>query len=247
MTLRVDGLSKRFWEPARGEFMAADNISFRVEEGEIFGLLGPNGAGKTTTLRIIGTILKPTAGSAFINDVDIFAEPEKARLSMGFLSSSTGLYDRLSPRETLRYFGRLSGMQGAALEERIESLLNALEFRQFTDARCGKLSQGTRQKVSIARAIIHNPKLMIFDEPATGLDVLATQSMHEFILQSKREGKCIVLSTHIMSEAEKLCDRIGIINDGKLLAQGTVDKLRNLTGESYLEEVFVSVVRKNGR
>lgn len=247
MTLRVDGLSKRFWEPARGEFMAADNISFRVEEGEIFGLLGPNGAGKTTTLRIIGTILKPTAGSAFINDVDIFAEPEKARLSMGFLSSSTGLYDRLSPRETLRYFGRLSGMQGAALEERIESLLNALEFRQFADARCGKLSQGTRQKVSIARAIIHNPKLMIFDEPATGLDVLATQSMHEFILQSKREGKCIVLSTHIMSEAEKLCDRIGIINDGKLLAQGTVDELRNLTGESYLEEVFVSVVRKNGR
>ena len=247
MTLRVDGLSKRFWEPARGEFMAAENISFRVEEGEIFGLLGPNGAGKTTTLRIIGTILKPSAGSAFINDIDIFAEPEKARLSMGFLSSSTGLYDRLSPRETLRYFGRLSGMQGAALEERIESLLNALEFKQFADARCGKLSQGTRQKVSIARAIIHNPKLMIFDEPATGLDVLATQSMHEFILQSKREGKCIVLSTHIMSEAEKLCDRIGIINDGKLLAQGTVDELRNLTGESYLEEVFVSAVRKNGR
>jgi sodium transport system ATP-binding protein len=245
MTLKVDGLSKRFWEPARGEFLAASDISFSVGEGEIFGLLGPNGAGKTTTLRIIGTILKPTAGTAFLNDIDILADPEKARLSMGFLSSSTGLYDRLSPRETLQYFGKLSGLEGKELEERIDSLFAALDFKQFADARCAKLSQGTRQKVSIARSIIHNPKLMIFDEPATGLDVLATQSMHEFILQSKREGKCIVLSTHIMSEAEKLCDRIGIINDGKLLAQGTLSELRELTGETYLEEVFVSVVRKN--
>lgn len=245
MTLRVESISKRFWEPARGEFMAAENISFNVAEGEVFGLLGPNGAGKTTTLRIIGTILKPTSGTAYINDIDITAEPEKARLAMGFLSSSTGLYDRLSPRETLEYFGKLSGLKGRELSDRIESLLQTLDFKQFADARCGKLSQGTRQKVSIARSIIHNPKLMIFDEPATGLDVLATQAMHEFIMQSRSEGKCIVLSTHIMSEAEKLCDRIGIINDGRLLAQGTLQELREATGESYLEEVFVSVVRRN--
>jgi sodium transport system ATP-binding protein len=244
MKLQVEKLCKRFYEPARGEFFACNEISFEVDQGEIFGLLGPNGAGKTTTLRVISTILKPTSGSAHLGDIDIFKDPDAARRAMGFLSSSTGLYERLTPREILTYFGRLSGVAEPALKEKIESLFLALDFKQYADARCGKLSQGTKQKVSIARAIIHDPKLMIFDEPSTGLDVLATQSMHEFIKQAKGEGKCIVFSTHIMSEAEKLCDRIGIINDGKILAQGTLSELRALTGETYLEEVFMALVRK---
>jgi sodium transport system ATP-binding protein len=244
MKLVVENLSKRFYEPGRGEFLACDGVSFEVREGEIFGLLGPNGAGKTTTLRVVSTILKATSGAAHLGDIDIFKDPDAARKAMGFLSSSTGLYERLTPREILLYFGRLNGVEEKALHAKIAQLFDALEFKQFADARCGKLSQGTRQKVSIARALIHDPTLMIFDEPSTGLDVLATQSMHQFIRQARVDGKCILFSTHIMSEAEKLCDRIGIIHDGKVLAQGTLEELRELAGERYLEEVFVALVRK---
>jgi len=244
MKLEVSQLSKRFYDPSRGEFFACNDVSFSVAPGEIFGLLGPNGAGKTTTLRVLATILNPTSGSAHLGDIDIFRDPDAARAALGFLSSSTGLYERLSPREILTYFGHLNGVPEAALKVKIEQLFSALEFKQFADVRCGKLSQGTRQKVSIARSIIHDPKLMILDEPSNGLDVVATQAMHAFIRQAKADGKCIVFSTHIMSEAEKLCDRIGIINDGKLLAQGTIDELKELSGASVLEEVFMSLVSR---
>jgi len=193
---------------------------------------------------VLATILNPTSGSAHLGDIDIFRDPDAARAALGFLSSSTGLYERLSPREILTYFGHLNGVPEAALKVKIEQLFSALEFKQFADVRCGKLSQGTRQKVSIARSIIHDPKLMILDEPSNGLDVVATQAMHAFIRQAKADGKCIVFSTHIMSEAEKLCDRIGIINDGKLLAQGTIDELKELSGASVLEEVFMSLVSR---
>jgi sodium transport system ATP-binding protein len=243
MALLVESLSKRFYEKQRGEFMACDDVSFTVADGEIFGLLGPNGAGKTTTLRIIATILSPTSGRAFIEGIDIFAEPHKARAMMGFLSSTTGLYDRLTPREILHYFGRLCGMDDAAVAASTEHLAKTLEFEKYINARCAGLSQGTRQKVSIARAIVHNPRLMILDEPSTGLDVLATHSMHDFIRQAKADDKAILLSTHSMDEANKLCDRIGVINDGKLLAVGTIDELRERTGKVQLEEVFVSLVR----
>jgi len=244
MKLVVDSLSKRFYDPSRGEFFACNDVSFSVEPGEIFGLLGPNGAGKTTTLRVLATILKATSGSAHLGEIDIFADADAARRNLGFLSSSTGLYERLSPREILFYFGQLNGVPEITLKAKIEALLTALDFRQFADVRCGKLSQGTRQKVSIARAIIHNPALMILDEPSNGLDVLATQAMHQFIRQAKADGKCIVFSTHIMSEAEKLCDRIGIINDGKILAQGSLAELKELAGATYLEEVFMSLVQQ---
>ena len=243
MALLVDSVGKRFYEKARGEFMACRDISFAVQDGEIFGLLGPNGAGKTTTLRIIATILRPTTGSAKLDDIDIFLEPDKARSLMGFLSSNTGLYDRLTPAEILHYFGRLCGMSEAEVKARSLQLAQSLDFEKYLHARCAGLSQGTRQKVSIARAIVHNPRLMILDEPSTGLDVLATQSMHDFILQAKAQGKAILLSTHSMDEAEKLCDRIGVINDGKLLAVGTIDELKATTGKTSLEAVFVNLVR----
>ncbi|MBS1990621.1 MAG: ATP-binding cassette domain-containing protein [Cyanobacteria bacterium SZAS LIN-3] len=223
--------------------MACQDISFAVSDGEIFGLLGPNGAGKTTTLRIIATILTATTGKATLDGVDVFADSHKARAMMGFLSSSTGLYDRLTPAEILHYFGRLCGLTEAEVKARTAQLAQSLDFEKYVNVRCAGLSQGTRQKVSIARAIVHNPKLMILDEPSTGLDVLATQSMHDFILAAKAQEKAILLSTHSMDEAEKLCDRIGIINDGKLLAVGTIDELRAVTGKSRLEDVFVTLVR----
>jgi sodium transport system ATP-binding protein len=243
MALLVEAVGKRFYEKQRGEFMACDDVSFEVNEGEIFGLLGPNGAGKTTTLRVIATILAPTTGRAFIDGTDIFAEPHKARSMMGFLSSTTGLYDRLTPAEVLHYFGRLCGMDEAQVKARTKILAGNLDFEKYLNSRCGGLSQGTRQKVSIARAIVHDPKLMILDEPSTGLDVLATQAMHDFIKEARSQNKSILLSTHSMDEAEKLCDRIGIINDGKILAIGTLDELRASTGKERLEEVFVSLVR----
>jgi sodium transport system ATP-binding protein len=243
MALLVESVSKRFYEKHRGEFMACDDVSFEVQEGEIFGLLGPNGAGKTTTLRVIATILLPTSGRAFIDGVDIFATPHKARTMMGFLSSTTGLYDRLTPAEILHYFGRLCGMDEAQVKERTKTLAASLDFEKYLGSRCAGLSQGTRQKVSIARAIVHDPKLMILDEPSTGLDVLATQAMHDFIRQARSQNKSILLSTHSMDEAEKLCDRIGIINDGKILAIGSIDELRAKTGKDRLEDVFVTLVR----
>jgi sodium transport system ATP-binding protein len=243
MALLVESVCKRFYEKSRGEFLACDHVSFQVNQGEIFGLLGPNGAGKTTTLRVIATILSPTEGKASIDGVDIFGEPHKARTMMGFLSSTTGLYDRLTPAEMLHYFGRLCGMDEAQVKERTKILAAGLGFEKYLNARCAGLSQGTKQKVSIARAIVHDPRLMILDEPSSGLDVLATQAMHDFIRDARGQNKSILLSTHSMDEAEKLCDRIAVINDGKILAVGTLTELREKTGKERLEDVFVSLVR----
>lgn len=243
MTLEVRDISKRFYDKARGEFFGCRDISFDVKPGEVYGLLGPNGAGKTTTLRVVSTIYKPTTGTATISGVDVNREPEKARRMLGFLSSTSGLYERLTAREILLYFGRLCDVPEAVLSKRVDTLFDALDFRTYADTRVAKLSQGTRQKVSIARSIIHDPLLMILDEPSTGLDVLASYAMHEFVRKEKADGKCILLSTHTMSEAEKLCDRIGIISEGKLLASGTISELRQASGKESLEDIFVSLIR----
>ncbi len=244
MTLSVRGLSKQFYDPKRGDFLAVDNVSFECKKGEIFGLLGPNGAGKTTTLRMIATILKPSHGTAEVDGHDICKQDAKARANLGFLSSETGLYDRLTPREMLTYFAQLSKYPEAKIESRVNELIGLLGMTEFASVRCEKLSTGTRQKVSIARAIVHDPPVMIFDEPTTGLDVLATQAMHKFIASCREQQKCILLSTHIMSEAERLCDRIGIIHHGKILANGTLDELRQESGQHYLEDIFVSLVQE---
>ena len=243
MGLEVQALTKRFYDQKRGEFLAVDNVSFGCEKGEIFGLLGPNGAGKTTTLRMITTILKPTSGTATVNGFDICKESDEVRKQIGFVSADTGLYERLTPREILRYFGRLSKYPLEKLDDRLDAVIAMLQMSAFADSRCEKLSTGMRQKVSIGRAIIHDPPVLIMDEPTTGLDVLTSQMVHELVRKFREMEKCVVFSSHIMSEPEKLCDRIGIIHDGKLLAIGNMEELREQTGKHYLEDIFLDVVQ----
>lgn len=244
MSLQAIGLTKRFFDAKRGEFNAVQSVSFECSKGEIFGLLGPNGAGKTTTLRMITTILKPTEGTALVNGFDVIKDPRQVRKQLGFVSADTGLYDRLTPREILTYFGKLSKYPNSKLKERIEEIAGLLQMEAFLDSRCEKLSTGMRQKVSIARAIVHDPPVIIMDEPTTGLDVLTSQVLHRFVLQCKDAGKCVVFSSHIMSEAEKLCDRMAIIHNGQVLASGTLEALRAESGMHYLEDIFLNVVKE---
>jgi sodium transport system ATP-binding protein len=244
MTIQLDGLTKQFHDARKGEVLAVKSISLQCAPGEIFGLLGPNGAGKSTTLRMIATILKPTSGTASICGFNIQSQAKDVRRSIGYLSADTGLYERLTPREVLYYFARLSHYPQDKLTERVPVVLDLLGMHEFADTRCEKLSTGMRQKVSIARAIVHDPPVLILDEPTSGLDVLTIRAMQQFIVKCKEQGKCILMSTHIMSEAEKLCDRIGIIHRGQLLAVGTLEELRQSSGEHYLEDIFVCVVKE---
>lgn len=245
MTIKVRNLTKEFYDEARhGDMTAVDNVSFDCESGKIFGLLGPNGAGKTTTLRILTTILKPTSGEALICGHDVVKEARLVRSKIGFLSADTGVYERLTPREMLTYFARINHYPDNKLKTRIESVLEMLGMNDFADTRCEKLSTGMRQKTSIARSVIHDPEVLIFDEPTNGLDVLTIRAMQDFIAKCREQGKCILLSTHIMSEAEKLCDHIGIIHKGKLLSVGTLEELRAQTSKHYLEDIFVEIVRE---
>jgi sodium transport system ATP-binding protein len=238
-------LTKQFHDEAKKEEVLAVNaITFDCQPGEIFGLLGPNGAGKTTTLRMITTILRPTSGTATVCGFDIITQAKEVRRCLGYLSAETGLYERLTPREILFYFGRLCHYPEAQLKDRVQGVIELLDMADFANTRCEKLSTGMRQRVSIARSIVHDPPVMILDEPTSGLDVLSIRAMQQFIIQCKDQGKCILMSTHIMSEAEKLCDRIGIIHRGRLLAVGTLEQLRNETKEHYLEDIFVSIVRE---
>jgi sodium transport system ATP-binding protein len=245
MTLQLKELTKQFYNEAKKEELLAVNaVTLDCQPGEIFGLLGPNGAGKTTTLRMIATILRPTSGTATVCGFDISKEAKEVRRSLGYLSAETGLYERLTPREILFYFGRLSHYPETQLKDRVQSVIDLLDMSEFADTRCEKLSTGTRQKVSVARSIVHDPPVMIFDEPTSGLDVLTIRAMQQFIIKCKEQGKCILMSTHIMSEAEKLCDRIGIIHRGRLLAIGTLEQLRIETAQHYLEDIFISIVRE---
>jgi sodium transport system ATP-binding protein len=235
-------LTKIFRDRKKGEIRGADAVSFRVDPGTIYGLLGANGAGKTTTLRLLATLLKPTSGTAIVAGHDVEREPDKVRASVGFLATSTALYARLTAREMIEYFGRLNGMEGPALAGRIRSLADELEMHEFLDRRCDKLSTGMKQKTSIARTLIHDPQVMIFDEPTLGLDVMAARAIVRFVRECRGRGKTVIYSTHVMSEAEKLCDVIGIIHAGALRAEGTLAELQARTGESDLEECFVKIV-----
>jgi sodium transport system ATP-binding protein len=244
MTLEVNNVVKRFYDKKRGEFAAVDNISFSCAPGEVMGLLGPNGAGKTTTLRMIGTLLSPDSGNITLDGFDTVLAPEAVRTRLGFLSTDTGLYEKLTPREILVYFARLSKYPSDKIESRIEELITFLDIKKYADVRCEKLSTGMRQKVSFARSIVHDPPTMAFDEPANGLDVIAIRALHQFIKTCKEQRKCVVLSTHVMSEAEKLCDRIAIIHKGRIFAIGTLEELRAKSGEHYLEEIFFAIVQE---
>jgi sodium transport system ATP-binding protein len=236
--LELKNVSKKF-----KEIKAVDSLSFSVNEGEIVGLLGENGAGKTTTLRMISTMLKPTGGTIEVNGYDVIENPSKVRGEIGILfGGEVGIYDRLSARENIEYFGRLYGMSQERIDKRIAELAGDLEMTEYMDRKAGKFSRGMKQKVSIARAIIHSPKVMLFDEPSTGLDVSAARVIHEFIFKCKSENKIILLSSHSMAEVEKLCDRVVIIHKGKLVEQGTVEYLKSKYNSSDMEEIFMKLV-----
>ncbi len=236
------GLSKRFQDKKRGEIRAVDNVSFTCQPGKIYGLLGANGAGKTTTLRMLATILEPTDGTSIVNGFDVVEQPEKVRANVGFLSTATALYPRLTAQEMVEYFGRLNGLDEATLKKRIDDIFSRLDMNGFRDRRCDKLSTGMKQKTSIARTLVHDPPVMIFDEPTTGLDVMTARTIIGFIADCRDRGKTVIFSTHIMSEVERLCDHIGIIHGGKLLAEGTLTELRAKYNEHNLEEIIVKVV-----
>ncbi|MFB3153678.1 MAG: ATP-binding cassette domain-containing protein [Candidatus Acidiferrales bacterium] len=245
--IEAHNLTKVFRDKKRGEIRAVDGVSFRCQPGQIYGLLGANGAGKTTTLRMLATILQPTDGSARVAGFDITEQPEQVRTKIGFLSTATALYGRLTARELVEYFGRLNGLNGGVLRRRTDELFALLGISDFADRRCDKLSTGMKQKVSIARTLVHDPPVMIFDEPTVGLDVMAARTIVGFIRDCRDRGKTVIFSTHVMSEAEKLCDTIGIIHNGKLLAEGTLSELRARSGLEDLEEIFVRMVESSPR
>lgn len=245
--IEARNLTKLFRDKKRGEIRAADDISFRAEPGRIYGLLGANGAGKTTTLRVLATLLKPTSGSATVAGFDVEREPEKVRAHVGFLAASTALYGRLTAREMIAYFGRLNGLTDDVLRGRIKQLAEDLDMHDFLDRRCEKFSTGMKQKTSIARTLVHDPAVMIFDEPTLGLDVMTSRAIVKFVRDCRDRGKTVIYSTHIMSEVEKLCDDVGIIHDGRLLAAGSPSELRERYGEQDLEEVFVKVISSIAR
>jgi sodium transport system ATP-binding protein len=240
--IQVQELSKTFSDPKRGTRNAVDRVSFEVGAGEVFGLLGPNGAGKTTTLRLIGTLLKPTGGTAIINGFDVNREPGKVREQIGFLSGDMGLYARLTPREILNFFGELNSMDTQRRAKRIGEMISLFDMGNFADVRTDKLSTGMKQKTAIARTMLHDPPVLILDEPSSGLDVPTARTIEKAIMDAKRAGKCIVYSTHVMEEAEYLCDRIGVISDGRMKMIGTMDELRAATGKQRLREIFLDLL-----
>lgn len=239
--IEVHGLTKVFPDKKKA-VRAVDGVSFRAQPGQIYGLLGANGAGKTTTLRILATLLAPTEGTATVAGFDVLREPTKVRQNVGFLAASTALYGRLTARELIAYFGELNGLSAAEIDVRTQQLARELEMTDFLDRRIEKFSTGMKQKVSIARTLIHDPAVMIFDEPTLGLDVIAARSIVRFIRDCRARGKTVIYSTHVMSEVQKLCDVIGIMHEGRILAEGSLSQLQRQFGQTDMEEIFVTAV-----
>jgi sodium transport system ATP-binding protein len=255
--IEVKGLAKRFRAPQQtsaaprdrrehdGWFHAVRNVSFNCASGEVLGLLGPNGAGKTTVLRLLSTALKADAGSVTMDGIDLLQQPLLARQSIGFLSGTTGLYGRLSARENIEYFGRLHGMKGPQLKQRCDDLFDLLQMHEFGDKRADLLSTGMKQKCAIARAVVHQPRVVILDEPTTGLDVMAARILLDFIASYKAMGIPLIFSTHHLHEIDKLCDRVCIINHGASVFHGDLAQLRQQGGSSDLHDAFVGLIEKD--
>jgi sodium transport system ATP-binding protein len=241
--IHVEQLTKQFADLKRGPVYAVDHVSFDVRPGEIFGLLGPNGAGKTTCLRILSTVLKPSSGKALVAGFDVAQHPEQVRSHIGFMSNNTGIYDRMTAWEMVEYYGRLYGIPESQLQPGLKEIFRTLQMDEIKDVLGSKMSTGMKQKVSIARTIVHDPPVLIFDEPTAGLDVLVARAVLETIESLKAQGKCIIFSTHIMREVEKLCDRVAIIHKGRILAMGTVDELVREYDQPDIEEVFFKLIR----
>ncbi len=235
--IEVRDLHKAF-----GEVQAVDGVTFSARDGEITGLLGPNGAGKTTTLRMLYTLMKPDRGQVLVDGIDAAADPVAVRRRLGVLPDAHGLYKRLTARENIDYFGRLQGMDKAAIAQSREKLIQALGMADFADRRTEGFSQGQRIKTAIARALVHGPDHVILDEPTNGLDVMATRAMRTFMRDLRDAGKCVLFSSHIMQEVAALCDRIVVIAHGRVAADASPDQLREQTGEANLEEAFVKII-----
>ena len=244
--IQVQGLSKTFHDRKKGDIFAVRDVTFTCPPGRVFGLLGRNGAGKTTTLRMLATILSPTAGTAQVAGFDIVKQPAEVRRRIGYLSGDTKLYDRLTGRDLLEYFGALAGMAPTAIASRIEELCEPFGLGDILPKRVGRMSTGMKQRLSIARVVFHDPQVIIFDEPTAGLDVIGARAVLNLIRDLKQKGRTVIFSTHIMTEAERICDEIAIIERGQILKTGTVESLRVPAGDgagaSSLEDVFVEVV-----
>ncbi len=240
--IEVRDLVKEFPKKDGSVYRAVNEVNFQANDGEIVCLLGVNGAGKTTTMRILSTVFQPNAGTALIQGYDIVRQAQQVRENLGFLSGDTGLYNRLRPREFISYFGKLYGMTQKTIDRRMEEMATLLDMKDFMDKKIEFLSSGMKQKVSIVRSIIHDPPVMIFDEPTSGLDILTARNIVAFIRQCREQGKCVLFSTHIMREAERLADRIVMIHQGRILANGSLDQLRGDTGCTDLDDIFVHYV-----
>ena len=243
--IHVEQLTKAYQDLRRGQFVALNSISFDVEPGQVYGLLGPNGAGKTTALRILSTMLQPTSGSATVNGLDVLTQPALVRRQIGFVSANTAVYDRMTAWEMVEYFGRLYGIDADNLTDRMETIFERLQMNEIRDLLGSKMSTGMKQKVSIARAIVHDPPVLIFDEATAGLDVLVARALLNTVAELRDQGKCIIFSTHIMREVERLCDRIAILHRGHMLAEGTLDELYDTHDEPDLEELFFQLISKH--
>jgi sodium transport system ATP-binding protein len=232
--IQVNDLKKHY-----GTIKAVDGVSFNCPDGQITGLLGPNGAGKSTTLRMIAGLIKPMSGSVLIDGHNVAADPQVARAALGVQSDMIGVYPRLTPREQLRYYARFYDLKGQKLEDRINAVIREFNMEEIADRRAEGFSRGQRQKIVLGRALVHDPRNILMDEPTNGLDVMAVRETRDTIRSFKNQGRCVLFSTHYMDEAERLCDQIAIIVQGKIVAFGTPTELKNRTQQDNLEDAFV--------
>lgn len=245
--VEVENLKKVYSDLAKGEFVALAGVSFRAMPGEIYGMLGPNGAGKTTALRILSTVLRPSSGTVRVNGFDVMTHPAEVRRSIGFVSNNTAIYDRMSAWEMVEYFGRLYDIPEDRLHARMETIFEQLQMKDIRDIPGAKMSTGNKQKVSIARAIVHDPPVLIFDEASVGLDVMVARSLLKIIAGLRDEGKCIIFSTHIMREVERICDRVAILYRGCILDEGSLPELSEKHKQSDFEELFFDLLSEHDR
>ena len=240
--IQVQNLTKQFNDLQAGKVTVLDHVSFSVKGGEIFGLLGPNGAGKTTCLRILSTVLQPTSGRALIDGYDVVRSPAIVRGRIGFMSCNTGIYDRMTAWEMVEYYGRLYGIEENTLQERLDQIFTQLQMNEIRDLLCSKMSTGMKQKVSIARTMIHDPEVVVFDEPTVGLDIITSRGIIDLIRECRDTGKTVLFSTHLMGEVNQLGDDIAILHRGRLLHNGPFEAFRDSMVEGSLEDEFLRVL-----